>query len=277
MMGFFSFGEVVENYARNSIKKATNKGFNLFLLAILAGMLIAFAALAASIATHTVTDVGMSKVLSGLFFPFGLAMIVFTGAELFTGNCLMTMGFLDKRISLSGFLRNLVIVYFGNFVGAFLIAAISAFFGVLNYSGGLLAVSAMKTAVAKSTMPFANGFMQGILCNILVCLAVLFAQSGKDVTGRITGGYVPICVFVICGFPHCIADMFYVPLGLLARISPAYAGLAVQAGVDLSHLTWGNYIVRSMVPVTLGNIIGGVAISILAWYIHLRGRETVKA
>lgn len=276
-MGFFSFGEVVENYAQNSIKKAVNKASNLFLLAILAGMLIAFAALAASIATHTVTDVGMSKVLSGLFFPFGLAMIVFTGAELFTGNCLMTMGLLDKRISLSGFLRNLAIVYLGNFAGAFLVAAMSAFFGVLNYSGGLLAVSAIKTAVSKSTMPFVNGFIQGIFCNILVCLAVLFAQSGKDVAGRIMGGYIPICIFVICGFPHCIADMFYVPVGLLARINPAYAELAVQAGADLSRLTWGNYILGSMLPVTLGNIAGGVAISVLGWYIHLREYKTIKA
>lgn len=276
-MGFFSFGEVVENYAQNSIKKAVNKASNLFLLAILAGMLIAFAALAASIATHTVTDVGMSKVLSGLFFPFGLAMIVFTGAELFTGNCLMTMGLLDKRISLSGFLRNLAIVYLGNFAGAFLVAAMSAFFGVLNYSGGLLAVSAIKTAVSKSTMPFVNGFIQGIFCNILVCLAVLFAQSGKDVAGRIMGGYIPICIFVICGFPHCIADMFYVPVGLLARINPAYVELAVQAGADLSRLTWGNYILGSMLPVTLGNIAGGVAISVLGWYIHLREHKTIKA
>lgn len=276
-MGFFSFGEVVENYAQNSIKKAVNKASNLFLLAILAGMLIAFAALAASIATHTVTDVGISKVLSGLFFPFGLAMIVFTGAELFTGNCLMTMGLLDKRISLSGFLRNLAIVYLGNFAGAFLVAAMSAFFGVLNYSGGLLAVSAIKTAVSKSTMPFVNGFIQGIFCNILVCLAVLFAQSGKDVAGRIMGGYIPICIFVICGFPHCIADMFYVPVGLLARINPAYAELAVQAGADLSRLTWGNYILGSMLPVTLGNIAGGVAISVLGWYIHLREYKTIKA
>ena len=250
-MGFFSFGEVVENYAQNSIKKAVNKASNLFLLAILAGMLIAFAALAASIATHTVTDVGMSKVLSGLFFPFGLAMIVFTGAELFTGNCLMTMGLLDKRISLSGFLRNLAIVYLGNFAGAFLVAAMSAFFGVLNYSGGLLAVSAIKTAVSKSTMPFVNGFIQG--------------------------SYIPICIFVICGFPHCIADMFYVPVGLLARINPAYAELAVQAGADLSRLTWGNYILGSMLPVTLGNIAGGVAISVLGWYIHLREHKTIKA
>lgn len=276
-MGFFSFGEVVENYAQNSIKKAANKASNLFLLAILAGMLIAFAALAASIATHTVTDVGISKILSGLFFPFGLAMIVFTGAELFTGNCLMTMGLLDNRISLSGFLRNLIIVYLGNFVGAFLVAAMSAFFGVLNYSGGLLAVSAIKTALSKSTMPFVNGFMQGILCNILVCLAVLFAQSGKDVAGRIMGGYIPICIFVICGFPHCIADMFYVPLGLLARINPAYAELAVQAGADLSRLTWGNYMIGSMLPVTLGNIAGGIAISVLAWYIHLRKHNVIKA
>ena len=271
-MGFFSFGEVVENYAQNSIKKAVNKASNLFLLAILAGMLIAFAALAASIATHTVTDVGMSKVLSGLFFPFGLAMIVFTGAELFTGNCLITMAVLEKKVSAGQFLRNLVVVYFSNLLGALVIDFLIFFCGNLDYSNGLLGAYTIKVALAKVNIAPVKAVASGILCNMLVCMAILMAGAAKDIAGKALAIFFPIWAFVVGGFEHCVANMLYIPAGMLAAGNPDYVAMAEEAyGITSAQCESITVLqsLRNFIPVTIGNIIGGaVCIGVMYFCIH---------
>ena len=269
-MNLFTPAEMVDNYAAVSIKKSQMKLGRMFILAILAGMFIAFAADVTNTASMGIADAGLAKTVNGLLFPMGLAMVILSGSELFTGNCLMTMGVLDKRIRLTGMLRNLVVVYIGNFVGALIVSFCVAKFGQLNIGAGALAAVTMKITAAKCSIPWANAFVQGILCNILVCFAVLFSLSAKDVTGRILGAFIPVCFFVIMGYNHSIADMFYGTVGIFAADNPTYLQLAQSASVDMTHIGWGCYFLNNMIPVTLGNIVGGVLVSASMWFCHFK-------
>ena len=195
------------------------------------------------------------------------------GAELFTGNSLITISVLDRRCTLGQMLRSWVIVYLANLVGSLLVAAGCAWFGQMNYSGGALAVYTMKVAAGKCALPFQNAVVLGILCNFLVCLGVLMAMSAKDSAGRIISAFLPVCYFVLCGFEHCVANMYYIPAGLMAKAVPAYAQLAAERGLDLSALTVSNFVVKNLIPVTIGNILGGVILSCLMWFCYLRKKK----
>lgn len=132
----------------------------------------------------------------------------------------------------------------------------------------LLAVFTVKLATGKCGMPLGNAVILGILCNILVTVGVLLSLSAKDLAGRVLGAYLPVAFFVICGLEHCIANLYYIPAGLFAKAVPSYRALAGEAGIDLSALTWGNFLLRNLLPVTVGNIIGGTGIGALYWYCH---------
>ena len=129
----------------------------------------------------------------------------------------------------------------------------------------------MKLAAGKCALPVGNAVILGVLCNVLVTVGVLLSLSAKDLAGRVAGAWLPVAFFVICGFEHCIANLFYIPAGLFAQAVPAYAALAADAGLDLSALTWGNFLLRNLLPVTVGNILGGTAMGGLCWYCHCRG------
>ena len=221
---------------------------------------------ATNTAAYGISDPWTARLVCGLLFPFGLAMVVMSGAELFTGNCLISISLLDRQCTLAGMLRNWSIVYVSNFAGALLVAAGCAWFGQMNYSGGQLAVFTMKLAAGKCTLPFQNAFVLAILCNFLVCLGVIIAMMGTDTTGRILGAFLPVSYFVICGFEHCVANMYYIPAGLMAKAVPAYAQLAADMGLDLSALTLSSFLLKNLLPVTLGNMTGGVALGALLWY-----------
>lgn len=267
-MNLFTPTECTENYIKAGKNKTEMPLLRMFLLAALAGFFIAMGGAVTNTAAHTVSNVGLARVVSGLLFPFGLAMVVLTGAELFTGNTLMVMSALEGQIGLKGLVRNWSVVYLGNAAGAMLTAAGCAFGGQLNYSGGQLAVFSMKLAAGKCAMPFGNAVVLGIFCNLLVTTGVLLSLSAKDLTGRVVGAYLPVAFFVICGFEHCVANLFYIPVGLFAKAVPQYAALAAQAGVDLSGLTWGSFLLNNLLPVTVGNLIGGVGLGSLFWWCH---------
>lgn len=260
--------EFVESYAGIGAGKAKTPLLKLFLLAILAGFLIAMGGVTTNTASHAIANVSAAKIVNGLLFPFGLIMVILTGAELFTGNCLITISLLEGRATAAGMLRNLAVVYAGNFVGSLLLAMACVYSGQLELSGGGLAVATIKTAAAKCALPFGRALVLGILCNVLVCAAVMCSLCAKDVVGRAVGAFVPICFFVVCGFEHCVANMYYIPAGLLANGVPRYAELAAAAGVDASGLTWGAFLLNNLVPVTLGNILGGCAFAALIWAAH---------
>ena len=269
-MNLFTAAETANNYVTAGVGKTKYSIPKMLVLGILAGLLIGFPSCVTEMATFSVTNTSMVRMISGLLFAFGLGTVILTGAELFTGNTLITMSLLGKKVTLPAMLKNWLFVYIGNFLGSMLLSAICAYFGWLSAGSNALAVSAMKMAVGKMTMPFQNAFFMGVLCNILVTIGVLMSLSGKDGTSRFLGAWVPVMFFVTCGFNHSIADMTYCMLGLFAKNVTAYASAAAEAGIALESLTWGNYFVGNLIPVTLGNILGGVAVGVTMWYAYVR-------
>lgn len=270
MTNFFDPKEIIEGYAAAGKRKLERSAGKMFLSAVMAGLFIAFGAAVTNTAAHSIGNISAVRIVCGLLFPFGLAIVMLLGAELFTGNCMLPIAVLEKSASLGKMLRGWVIVYFGNFAGALLLAAGCAFFGQFDYSSGGLAVFTIKLAAGKCGISFIACIVLGFFCNVLVCAGVLCSLSAKDTGGRVIGAYLPVAFFVICGFEHCVANMYYIPAGLFALQVPKYAQLAIEAGIDISRLTWGNFLVGNLLPVTIGNILGGAGIGIAMWCIHLK-------
>jgi formate/nitrite transporter len=240
------------------------------MLGVMAGAFIGIGAASASAASHAITDAGVAKVTAGIVFPIGLMMIVFIGGELFTGDTMMIMGALDKRYSVGTMLKTLLLVYFSNMVGGCLIAFLVTHCGQLDYSSGALGAFTIKVAVGKVTIPFARAFFSGILCNILVCVAVLMSMAAKDMTGKIFAIVFPIFAFVVGGYEHCVANMYYIPAGIMAAANETYAAKAAElygySSAQLSQLNVGNFLLANLLPVTLGNIVGGMVCVALPLY-----------
>jgi formate/nitrite transporter len=257
--------EIIERYADAGAKKAGSPAWRIFILGILGGFLIGTGSIAASTAAFAAPNASAARMASGLLFPFGLGMVILSGAELFTGNCLITVSVLERKASVSGMLGNWLASYAGNFAGGLILALAFAYGGQMEYSGGKLAAYVINSAAGKCNLSFGSAFLYGILCNILVCLGALFAISAKDLPGKVLGAYMPVAFFVICGFEHCVANMCGIPLGLFALQNPKFAIMASESGIDASALTWGGFFFRSLIPVTMGNIFGGVGIGALLW------------
>ncbi len=270
LKNIFSGPEVMAQYASVlGRKKGESPAGRLFLLGIAAGWMIGFGAVAAGIASHAVANPGLARMISGFIFPFGLGMVMLMGSELFTGNTMIFISVLDKSITIKALLRNWLYVYFGNMAGSVLLAAAIVYGGVLNLGGGAMAVAAIKVAAAKCSLSFGPAVVLGILCNILVCLGVLCSLTAKDTTGRILGAYIPVALFIMGGFEHCVANMYYIPAGLFALLNPAYAEAAAQAGINTAALSLGGFIMN-LLPATIGNIIGGAGIAAILWSCHCR-------
>lgn len=269
-MNLFSPAEIAANYAEAGVKKSSLPISKMLLLGVLAGMLIAFPSCVTNMASYGLDNNSTIRAISGLLFAFGLGMVILIGAELFTGNTLICISVLEKKVRVGVMLRNWVFVYIGNFIGSMLVAVLCAKFGWLSASGNLLATYAMKVALGKMTMPFQNAFFMGFLCNVLVTIGVLLSLGAKDTAGRFIGAWAPVMFFVTCGFNHSIADMTYCTMGLFAKTVSAYAETAQSLGMDLSALTWGNYFLGNMLPVTLGNILGGLFVGFTMWFGFLR-------
>ncbi len=269
-MNLFSPEETVANYAHTGAVKARMPLGKTLALSILAGLIIAFGGAATSTVSHALANQSLIRLASGLLFPFGLCMVVAVGAELFTGNCLISISVLSGEARVREMARDLGMVYLGNFLGAVLLAAGLSFSGQFDCSSGGLAVYTVKLAAAKCALPFFSALTSGFFCNILVCLGVLMALSAKDTAGRLMGAYIPVAFFVMCGFEHSIANMYYIPAGLFALANPIYAQKALEAGIDVSNLTWPGFALCNLVPVTIGNLIGGMGLGALMYGARLR-------
>lgn len=241
------------------------------LLGIFAGIFIACGASASSVAMHAIPNVGLARLVAGCIFPVGLMMIVFVGGELFTGDCLMIMGCLHGSYSLWSMLRVLTVVFFSNFLGAALLAALVSSSSQFGFSGGLLGAFTIKVALGKVTMSFGSAFVSGILCNLFVCIAVLMAAAAKDIAGKVWAIFFPIMAFVVSGYEHCVANMYYIPAGIFAAANDTYVQAAMyQYGyseAQLESLNWMNFLVKNLIPVTLGNIVGGMVLVGLPLYL----------
>lgn len=268
--------QICDGYMEASIKKGTSPVWKLLLLGFIAGVFIGLGAAGSSAAAHAIENVGLAKLVTGLVFPVGLCMIVLLGAELFTGNVLMINGALGKKIKWTQVARNWVLVYFGNFAGALAVAFLMVNFGQLDMGSGALATYTAKVAAGKSSLPWENAFVLGIFCNVLVCAAVYMGTSGKDTFGKVIGLCLPVTLFVTAGFEHCIANMYYIPAGIMAATDPSYAAAITAAGIDISVLNIGTFITANLIPVTLGNIVGGMAVGLYMYFGHATKLKEVK-
>lgn len=263
--------EVATNYVAIGKKKTELSIVKMLIMGILAGAFIAFGAAASSTAAFSAPTAGMVRVMSAIFFPGGLAMVLLAGSELFTGNTLILISVLEKQAKFSAMLKNWLFVYIGNFIGAVLIALLVNASGQLNIGSSELALFTMKVANTKASLSFSNAFFSGILCNMLVCLAVWVSFASKDVVGKVIALYLPIAIFVLAGFEHSVANMYYVPAGIFASMNPAYAQLAAEKAMTFANLNFGAFFMNNLIPVTLGNIVGGaLCIGATYWYVFLK-------
>jgi formate transporter len=208
-----------------------------------------------------------SDVLGGLAFSLGLILVVVAGAELFTGNNLLVMGWVGRQISSPRFIRNLAVVYVANLAGAVGLAALVALSGYANSAGGAIGETAVAIAASKCALPFAEAFFKGVLCNVLVCQAVWLAMAGRSVADKILAIVFPISAFVACGFEHSVANMYFIPVGIFLNDLDSSATFAAPA-----YLNWIG-LARNLVPVTLGNIAGGAGmVGLVYWIIYRRGQ-----
>ena len=253
--------------------KANFRKSKTFVLAIAAGALIAFGA-QVSLTVMTGTEQlswGLAKLVGAMTFATGLMMVVLTGAELFTGNVMMSFAVIEKKTSFMKLLRNWSIVYLGNFVGSIILAALIYFSGCSHNSHEALGVMGLTTAYSKASLPLVEAFTRGILCNWLVCLAIWMASSSRHVIGKIFAIFFPIMTFVASGYEHSIANMYFLTNGLFLKHTPAVVVASGLTADQLSHFTWQTCLFNNLIPVTLGNIVGAmVFVVLLFWTAYLR-------
>ncbi len=259
--------EIEEAIEKVGVAKANLPFLPCFMLGIIAGAAIGLGALYFSIvASDSNLSFAAIRVLGGFMFSLGLAIVLVGGAELFTGNNLIVMAWASGKISTMGVLRNWVIAYCGNFVGGAGLAILVLYSHHLDMNGGRIALTMLTIAVGKISPDMVTLFFKGILCNLLVCLAVWLAAAGRSVTDKIVALILPISAFVAAGFEHSVANMYFLPMAWLLVVSGN-----VPAGFDASLITIPG-IIHNLVPVTLGNIVGGaVLVGFVYWVIYRKG------
>jgi len=281
---FLTPSEIAEYTVEAGVKKTKLTAINMFILGILAGAFIAFAAEGSNMAAYNLfakpETYGLGKVLAGAIFGTGLMMVLVAGGELFTGNTMIIAGVLDKRVTIKAMLRNWFFVYLGNFVGSVFIAYMMNKSGLYSSSAGLLGGMTIKIASYKVGLTFIQAFYLGIMCNWLVCLAVWMCYGAKDMVGKLFAVFFPIWLFITSGFEHSVANMYYIPAGIMAKGTKAWADSAATLGVTsekLTHLTWGSFAVNNLLPVTLGNIVGGgIFVGAVYWFVYVKKKNSVN-
>lgn len=273
--------EILEQTVNSGIAKAGGSFRKLFILGILAGAYIAFAGAAANMGAFNLLletgTFGLGKILSGTIFTGGIIMVTLAGAELFTGNSLMTLSVLEKKVTISKLLRNWIIVYIANFIGSVLIAWMVCNTGILTSGSDMLGAFTVKVAAGKVNMTFLQCLLSGILCNWLVCLAVWSATGASTTVGKVFALFFPVWLFVTGGFEHSVANMYFIPAGIFASQNEVFATLSGAAPEALANLTWEGMLVNNLLPVTIGNIIGGGVFVATAYWLALKGgKNNVK-
>ena len=254
----------------SAIRKANRDTLSAFFLAVQAGSFIAFgAALFTSTIHDSTLGVGLTKLIGGMTFSLGLVLVIIAGADLFTGDTLMVMGWLSRKVTIRQMLRSWAIVFTGNLAGTLAIVLLVHFSGHWTAGSGAVGAKALGIANAKVNMTFLQVFSSGVLCNVLVCLAIWLCHACRSVTDKILAIIFPITAFVAMGFEHSIANMYFIPAGLILKHNPAITSLA--GGVDLTGLTLYGFIVGNLMPVVAGNMVGGaVFVGAVYWILYLR-------
>lgn len=258
-------------------KKARIKTKKLLILSFFAGVFIALAAQGSSFAAANLLvnkdTLGLGKLVQGLTFTPGLIFVILAGAELFTGNCLMITAFLDKKVCLKEMLKSWILVYLGNFIGCIFVAFLLSISGQWLLGDGLVGIRTILIAKSKIDLSFGQAFVLGILANFLVCLGVWMSLGAKSYGSKAIAAFFPVAVFVLSGFEHSIANMYYIPAGILAK---NISNLGAKTGLDaaaLASINIPNMLVKNLIPVTLGNIIGGAIFVGLLYFLAYRKED----
>jgi formate/nitrite transporter len=268
------------------IKKVTADPLTTLVLSVLAGAFIAFGAIFAT--TVYAGDIamvggvptlsnglpyGVTRLLCGLAFSLGLILVVVGGAELFTGNNLIVMAWASGKVATRDLAFNWVVVFAGNFVGAIMTAVLMFYTTQYTFGGGAVGLAALSTANAKSALAFVPAVALGIMCNALVCLSTWMCYSARTTVDKIMTIIPPITAFVAAGFEHCIANIYYIPMALFIKAGAAdsfWASIGKTAA-DFPALTWKNFVLGNLLPVTIGNVIGGsIMVAAVYWFVYLR-------
>ena len=268
--------EVARKAAAVGVTKAGMGVVDVFVLSILAGAFIAMGAIfATTVAAGGGTmPYGVVRLLSGLVFTLGLILVVVAGAELFTGNNLIVMAWASRQVSTANLLGNWTIVWIGNFAGAFGTALIVYVARQYEFGGGAVGQTALSIAAAKTSLGFVQAVALGVLCNALVCLAVWLSYAARSTTDKVLAVIPPIAAFVTAGFEHSVANMYFISIGLLIKTDDAFVSGLADAP-DLSGLTWESFFADNLLPVTIGNVIGGaVMVGAVYWLVYLRPRRS---
>jgi formate/nitrite transporter len=256
--------------------KTSRDNLTTALLGILAGLFIGLGAVFYTLVT---TDIGLGfglgKLLGGLTFSLGLILVVVAGAELFTGNSLIVAPWLSTRVTASALLRNWGIVYFANLAGSLILVAVLFYAQFWALDGYAVGANALMIASGKTSLAFVPALFRGILCNVLVCLAVWMCLAGRSLTEKILAIIFPITAFVACGFEHSVANMFFIPMGIAVA---GQAEVVQAAGVTGSQIANVSVVglVQNLIPVTIGNVIGGTSVGIIYWLIFLRKQRAAE-
>jgi formate transporter len=264
--------EMAQRAEAIGVRKATTPPMKVFVLAVLAGAFIALGAIFATVAATGAAGVlpyGVTRILVGLVFCLGLILVVVGGAELFTGNNLIVMAWANSKVTTTALLQNWVLVYVGNAVGSVGTALLVFLARQHAMSAGAVGITALGIANSKAGLSFVPALFLGILCNTLVCLAVWMSYSARSTVDKIAVIIFPISAFVAAGFEHSVANMYFIPIGLLIKyFDPVFTA---KAELDLAHLTLQGFLVNNLLPVTIGNIIGGAGlVAAVYWFVFLR-------
>jgi formate/nitrite transporter len=278
--------EMAERAEGVGVRKANMDILAMFALSVLAGAFIACGAIFATTAwaggptvtvnnaTVPVLTYGVWRLLGGLVFCLGLILVVVAGAELFTGNNLIVMAWVNGKVSIGKLLLNWVVVYTGNFIGSIVTAGIMFFSKQYTLGSGALGITALSVANSKCGLGFIQAVALGIMCNALVCLAVWLCFSARSTTDKILSIIFPITAFVAAGFEHSIANMYFIPIGLFVKTDAAFLTKIGKTAADYATLTWGNFFLVNLLPVTIGNIIGGAGmVGLVYWFVYLRPKK----
>lgn len=257
--------EIAKNFVEIGIHKVRLSAMKMLILGIFAGMYIGFAGIASTTASATITNPSVGRLVGACVFPAGMGMVLIAGSELFTGNNLIIISVLDRKVRVVDMLKNWLFVFLGNFIGAAFVAVLVVYSGLPTLYDGQLGVKMMAAAASRVKQTFPEAFFRGILCNILVCVAVWASFAAKKVSGKLLMSFWPVMLFVLCGFEHSIADMYFGVAGLLVK--HAYAGNASMQYELSTVLNWGDFFLKNLLPVTLGNIVGGAGIVGCGYYL----------
>ena len=255
------------------VRKAGLDFLTMFALAVLAGAFIGVGAIFATtaLAGGSTLPYGVQRLLAGLVFATGLILVVVGGAELFTGNNLIVMAFASKKVTLGALLRNWAIVYVGNFVGSILTAYIMFLSKQYTFGSGAVGITALGIGNSKCSLEFIQAVALGIMCNALVCMAVWLCFSARSTTDKILAIIPPIAAFVAAGFEHSVANMYFIPVALFISTDSAWLTSLGDKAPKIANLTWGNFFLANLLPVTIGNIVGGaLMVGLVYWFAYLR-------